>query len=128
MEGEMMNKKILVVDDEEIIRKTIRIHLEKMGYELKEAIDGVDALKKLGEEKFDLLISDILMPKKDGWEVLKELRSNPRTSHMPVILLTAKREDEDMFKGYDLGANYYMTKPFTKSQLLYGLKLMFGEG
>ena len=123
----MTNKKILVVDDEEIIRKTIRIHLGKMGYELKEAIDGVDALKKLGEEKFDLLICDILMPKKDGWEVLKELRSNPSTKDMPVIVLTAKTRDEDMFRGYDLGANYFMTKPFTKSQLLYGIKLMFGE-
>jgi len=123
----MTNKKILVVDDEEIIRKTIRIHLGKMGYELKEAIDGVDALKKLGEEKFDLLICDILMPKKNGWEVLKELRSNPSTKDMPVIVLTAKTRDEDMFRGYDLGANYFMTKPFTKSQLFYGIKLMFGE-
>lgn len=123
----MTNKKILVVDDEEIIRKTIRIHLGKMGYESKEAIDGVDALKKLGEEKFDLLICDILMPKKDGWEVLKELRSDPSTKDMPVIVLTAKTRDEDMFRGYDLGANYFMTKPFTKSQLLYGIKLMFGE-
>ena len=123
----MTNKKILVVDDEEIIRKTIRIHLGKMGYELKEAIDGVDALKKLGEEKFDLLICDILMPKKNGWEVLKELRSNPSTKDMPVIFLTAKTRDEDMFRGYDLGANYFMTKPFTKSQLFYGIKLMFGE-
>jgi CheY-like chemotaxis protein len=127
MEGKMTNKKILVVDDEEIIRKTIRIHLGKMGYELKEAIDGVDALKKLGEEKFDLLICDILMPKKNGWEVLKELRSNPSTKDMPVIVLTAKTRDEDMFRGYDLGANYFMTKPFTKSQLFYGIKLMFGE-
>jgi CheY-like chemotaxis protein len=127
MEGKMTNKKILVVDDEEIIRKTIRIHLGKMGYESKEAIDGVDALKKLGEEKFDLLICDILMPKKDGWEVLKELRSDPSTKDMPVIVLTAKTRDEDMFRGYDLGANYFMTKPFTKSQLLYGIKLMFGE-
>jgi len=98
-----------------------------MGYESKEAIDGVDALKKLGEEKFDLLICDILMPKKDGWEVLKELRSDPSTKDMPVIVLTAKTRDEDMFRGYDLGANYFMTKPFTKSQLLYGIKLMFGE-
>ena len=127
MEGKMTNKKILVVDDEEIIRKTIRIHLGKMGYESKEAIDGVDALKKLGEEKFDLLICDILMPKKDGWEVLKELRSDPSTKDMPVIVLTAKTRDEDMFRGYDLGANYFMTKPFTKSQLFYGIKLMFGE-
>jgi DNA-binding response OmpR family regulator len=55
------------------------------------------------------------------------MRSNPKTKDIPVIVLTAKMEDSDMFKGYDLGANYYMTKPFTKAQLLYGLKLMFGE-
>ena len=123
----MTNKRILVVDDEEVIRKTLRIHLEKIGHEVKEASDGMEALRKLGGEKFDLLICDILMPKKDGWEVLKELRSNPSTKDMPVIVLTAKTRDEDMFRGYDLGANYFMNKPFTKSQLLYGVKLMFGE-
>jgi DNA-binding response OmpR family regulator len=68
-----------------------------------------------------------MMPKKDGWEVIKEVKSNPKTENLPVIVLTAKNEDPDMFKGYDLGANYYMTKPFTKSQLLYGLKLMLEE-
>jgi DNA-binding response OmpR family regulator len=81
----------------------------------------------LGGDDFDLLICDILMPKKDGWEVIKEVRSNSKTKHLPVIVLTAKNEDSDMFKGYDLGANYYMTKPFTKAQLLYGLRLMFNE-
>ena len=122
-----MGKKILVVDDEEVIRKFLRIHLIKLGYEVKEAADGVEALEQLGKENFDLLICDIMMPNKDGWEVLKEVRSNPKTKDIPVIVLTAKNEDADMFKGYELGANYYMTKPFTKAQLLYGLKLMFGE-
>ncbi len=122
-----MSKKVLIVDDEEVIRKTLRVHLGKMGYELREAIDGVEALNQLRDEKFDLLICDILMPKKDGWEVLKEVRSNPRTKEIPVIVLTARNEDTDMFQGYELGANYYITKPFTKEQLLYGLKLMFGE-
>jgi DNA-binding response OmpR family regulator len=79
----------------------------------------------LGKEDFDLLICDIMMPNKDGWEVLKEVRSNPKTKDMPVIVLTAKDEDSDMFKGYDLGANYYITKPFTKAQLLNGIQLMF---
>jgi two-component system alkaline phosphatase synthesis response regulator PhoP/two-component system response regulator VicR len=65
------------------------------------------------------------MPNKDGWEVLQEVRSNSRTKDIPVIVLTARDEDSDMFQGYDLGANYYLTKPFTKAQLLYGLKLMF---
>lgn len=119
-----MGKRILIVDDEEVIRKFLKIHLAKLGYEVKEAADGEQAIEQLREGNFDLLICDILMPKKDGWEVVKEVKSNPRTKDIPVILLTAKNEDSDMFKGYDLGANYYMTKPFTKSQLLCGLKLM----
>jgi CheY-like chemotaxis protein len=122
-----MSRKILIVDDEEVIRKFLRIHLVKLGYEVAEAADGVQALEQMGKEDFDLLICDILMPKKDGWEVIREMKSNPKTKSIPVIVLTAKNEDSDMFKGYNLGANYYMTKPFTKAQLVYGLKLMFGE-
>ncbi len=122
-----MGKKVLIVDDEEVIRKYLRINLLKWGYEVKEAVDGVEALEQLGRDDFDLLISDIVMPNKDGWEVLKEVKSNSKTKDMPVIVLTARVEDTEMFKGYDMGANYYMTKPFTKAQLLYGVKLMFGE-
>jgi two-component system alkaline phosphatase synthesis response regulator PhoP/two-component system response regulator VicR len=122
-----MSRKVLIVDDEEVIRKFLRIHLVKLGYEVTEAADGEQAIEQLGKDDFDLLICDIMMPKKDGWEVIKEAKSNPKTKNLPVIVLTAKNEDSDMFKGYDLGANYYMTKPFTKAQLLYGLKLMFGE-
>jgi two-component system alkaline phosphatase synthesis response regulator PhoP/two-component system response regulator VicR len=122
-----MGKKVLIVDDEEIIRKFLRINLLKWGYEVKEAMDGVQALEQLGKDTYDLLISDVLMPNKNGWEVLKAVRSNLKTKDMPVIILTAKNEDSDMFQGYELGANYYMTKPFTKDQLLFGLKMMFGE-
>ena len=122
-----MSKRVLIVDDEEVIRKFLKIHLAKLGYEVREAADGEQAIEQLGIDDFDLLICDILMPKKDGWEVIKEVKSNSRTRNIPVILLTAKNEDSDMFKGYDLGANYYMTKPFTKAQLFYGLKLMLDE-
>ena len=122
-----MGKRILIIDDEEIIRKFLRINLLKWGYEVKEAMDGVQALEQLGKDTYDLLISDVLMPNKNGWELLKAVRSNPKTKDLPVILLTAKNEDADMFQGYELGANYYMTKPFTKDQLLFGLKMMFGE-
>jgi CheY-like chemotaxis protein len=120
-----VKKKILIVDDEEVIRKFLKIHLDKLGYEVKEAVDGEQAIEQIWKDDFDLLICDILMPKKDGWEVIKEVKSNPKTKDIPVIVLTAKNEDTDMFKGYDLGANYYMTKPFSKAQLLYGLQLMF---
>ena len=122
-----MGKKVLVVDDEEVNRKLLRIHLTKLGHEVTEASDGLQALERLHEDDFDLLICDILMPNMDGWQVLKEVRSDQKTKNIPVIVLTAKNEDADMFTGYELGANYYMTKPFTKAQLLYGLKLMFGE-
>jgi len=121
-----MGKRVLIVDDEEVIRKFVRINLLKWGYEVKEAVDGLQALEQLGKDNYDLLICDILMPNKNGWEVLKEVRSNPKTEDIPVIFLTAKNEESDMFKGYELGANYYITKPFSKDQLLYGLKLMFG--
>jgi CheY-like chemotaxis protein len=122
-----MPKKVLVVDDEQVIRKFLRIHLINWGYEVKEAVDGVEALEQLDKEDFDLLICDIMMPNKDGWEVLKEVRSNPKTKDITVIVLTVKNEDADMFKGYDLGANYYMAKPFTKAQLLYGIQLRLGK-
>jgi DNA-binding response OmpR family regulator len=122
-----MGKKVLIIDDEEIIRKFLRINLLKWGYEVGEAMDGLQALEQLDADSFDLLICDILMPNKDGWEVLKTIRSNTKTRDIPVIVLTAKNTDGDMFRGYELGANYYMTKPFTRDQLLYGLKMMLGE-
>ena len=122
-----MGKKVLIVDDEEVIRKFLKINLVKLGYEVNEAVDGAQALERLARETYDLLISDVLMPNKNGWELLKAVRSNPKTKDMSVILLTAKNEDADMFQGYELGANYYMTKPFTKDQLLFGLGLMFGK-
>ena len=120
-----MNKKVLVIDDEETIRKFIKIQLVKDGYEVKEAADGEQAMVLLKKIRFDVLICDIMMPKKNGWEVLKEVRLDPKTSEIPVIVLTSKNEDNDMFKGYELGATYYMTKPFTKSQLLFGLNTIF---
>ncbi|MBS3920052.1 MAG: response regulator [Deltaproteobacteria bacterium] len=122
-----MSKRILIVDDEEVIRKFLKIHLTKLGHEVTEAEDGQKAIEKIGGDKFDLIICDVMMPNKNGWEVVKEVKSNPKSSEIPIILLTAKNDDVDIFKGYELGANYYMTKPFTKDQLLYGLKLMFEE-
>ena len=123
----MMANKVLVVDDEEVIRKLIRIHLVKWGYDVKEAVDLAEALEQLGKEDFDLLLCDIMMPNKDGWEVLKKVKTNPKTKDITVIGLPVKNEDTEMFKGYELGTSYYMTKPFTKAQLLYGLQLLFGE-
>ena len=122
-----MSKKILVVDDEKMIRDLLRGYLVKLGYEIGEAADGEQAIKELGREDFDLLICDIEMPNKDGWQVVKEARSNPKTKDIPVIILTGKSEEDDIVKGYELGTTFYITKPFTKAQLLYGIKLVLGE-
>jgi CheY-like chemotaxis protein len=122
-----MGKKVLVVDDQEVNRELLKVYLSKLGYEVKEASDGLQALEHLEKDDFDLLICNIMMPNMDGWQVLIEVRSDERIKNIPVIVLTAKDEDADMFKGYDLGANCYLTKPFTKTQLLYGVK-MFDEG
>ena len=122
-----MRKKVLVVDDEEVIRQFLRTLLAKWGYEVEEAEDGVKALEQLAKDNYDLLICDILMPNKNGWEVLKEIKSNPKIKEIPVIVLTGKKEDSDIFRGYELGAIYYMTKPFTIAQLLHTLQRIIGE-
>jgi len=123
----MKNKSILIVEDEEVVRKFLRLQLSQWGYKATEAQDGVQAILKLGKENFDLILLDVMMPNKDGWELMKEVRLSPKTKDIPVIVLTAKNKDSDMFKGYELGANYYIPKPFTKTQLLHGLKLVFEE-
>jgi len=86
-----MSKRILIVDDEEVIRKFLKIHLNKQGYEVTEAEDGQKAIDRIGERKFDLIICDVMMPNKTGWEVVKEIKSSPKLNHIPIILLTAKK-------------------------------------
>ena len=122
-----MSRKVLVVDDEEGIRNYIRAILSKKNYVVDEATDGEEAIGKIMKGAYDFFICDIRMPKKDGWEVLKTIRSNPATKDLPVIVLTGLIDNQDMKKAYDLGANYYITKPFTPSQLNYGTLLMFDE-
>ncbi len=122
-----MNKNILVVDDSTWVRNMLRTHLDSWGHQVEEAQDGAQALEQLQNKDFDLLICDVVMPNKNGWEVLSEVKKNPRTQDMPVIMLTSMSKDSDMLQGYELGATYYMSKPFTKAQLLYGLQLMFEE-
>ena len=105
-----MGYRILVADDEEEIRDLLRLYLEKEGYEVLEAVDGEQALHLLQEYgDVAMLILDIMMPKKDGFHVLKELREK---SNLPVIILSAKTADNDKILGLDLGADDYIAKPF----------------
>ena len=99
---------ILVVDDDKEIVKAIEIYLNKEGYNIIKAYNGEEALKKLEENEIHLIILDIMMPKKDGIETLKDIRKGKT---IPVILLSAKSEDEDKIEGLDLGPDDYITKP-----------------
>jgi CheY-like chemotaxis protein len=121
-------EKVLVVEDEEVIRKVLRLTLSKWGFEVEEAEDGLSALAKLGgKEPYALIICDILMPNMDGWELIKQVKRNPNTQDIRIIALTSRNKDADVRKGYELGADYYITKPFTREQLRYGIRMILGE-
>ncbi|MCI8330909.1 MAG: response regulator transcription factor [Bacilli bacterium] len=110
---------ILVVDDEMLIRNVIKDYLENEGYEIYEAENGQEAIRVYKEEKIDLIILDIMMPKMDGYETLKELR---RLGETPVIMLTAMKEELDKLHGFDLGVDDYVTKPFSPKELVARVK------
>ena len=111
-------KKILIADDEEIIRKTVERSLAGQPFELIYAFDGVEALKKAGQEKPDLILLDIQMPHKDGRQVIQALRQAVETKSIPVIMLTALGDTLDKIAGFELGADDYITKPFDPKVLL----------
>ena len=122
-------KTIMVVDDNPDIITIVRTILEGKGYNVMSAYSGPELLTRLLEEqKPDLIVLDIMMPQMDGLEVLTRLKGAPDTASIPVILLTAKVQYEDVLGGYKLGADYYITKPFTSTQLLNGINLLLGEG
>lgn len=104
-----MGYKILIADDEAEIRDVLRLYLEKDGYDVTEAADGMEAMEKLRKESPDLAILDIMMPGLDGYRVLRNIREN---NNIPVIMLSAKDTDADKILGLDLGADDYITKPF----------------
>jgi CheY-like chemotaxis protein len=115
---------IMVVDDEKDMVNLVKTMLEEKGYGVQSANSGQEAFNLLGEQKPDLILLDIFMPQMDGVEVLVRLRENPATASIPVILLTTKMEYKDILEGYQMGANYYIPKPFTKGQLLGGINLV----
>ena len=108
--------KILVVDDESRMRKLIRDFLEREGYQILEAADGLEALDIFYEQKeIALIILDVMMPKLDGWGVCQEIR---RISQVPIMMLTARSEERDELKGFELGVDEYVTKPFSPKILV----------
>jgi len=118
----------MVVDDNPDIITIVKTILEGKGFTVFSASSGQELLNLLKSQKPDLLILDIMMPEMDGLEVLTQLKAVTDTARIPVILLTAKVQYEDVLGGYKLGADYYITKPFTSTQLINGINLLLGEG
>ena len=120
-----MPKKILVVDDERPIVRLVQVNLEHAGYEVVAAYDGKEALEKVEQEKPDLIILDVMMPQMDGFEVMQKLQANPKTRDIPVIMLTAKAQDADVFRGWQSGVTLYLTKPFSPFELISFVRRIF---
>ena len=118
----MANEKILVVDDEEHILELISFNLTNNGYKVIKANNGIDAVRLAIEEKPKLILLDLMIPGKDGYDVCREVRSNSEIRNIPIIMLTAKSEELDKILGLELGADDYITKPFSVRELLARVK------
>jgi len=118
------SKKILVVEDERDILQLVKLYLEKEGYRVSTATTGTDGLKAARTEHPDLLVLDLMLPEMDGLEVCKRLRADQQTAALPVIMLTAKAEESDTIVGLELGADDYVTKPFSPKAFVARVKAL----
>ena len=118
----MSQPKILIVDDEKNIVEAIRYNLEKAGFRTLTAPDGARALELARRELPDLITLDVMLPEHDGWEVCRLLRHDPRTRRIPIVMLTVKGDESDTIVGLELGADDYMTKPFSPKELVARVK------
>lgn len=106
----MEKKKILIIEDDDILQKALQEFLIEDGFEISGALDGEEGLKMAGDKKPDLILLDIILPKKDGYEVLKELKANENTKKIPVVLLTNLGSINDVEKALEMGATTYLIK------------------
>lgn len=119
-----MKKRILVIEDEEHINELIKFNLENNGYEVISAFDGLKGMELAVKEKPDLLLLDVMLPKMDGVEVCNKLKNREDTEDIPIIMLTAKAHETDKVLGLEIGADDYMTKPFSTRELLARIKVI----
>jgi len=122
-----MAKQILVVEDEHPVARLIQVNLEAAGYEVRVAANGAEALTALAEELPALMVLDVVMPQLDGFEVLRHIKSDPDTADLPVVMLTARSDEQSIFQGWAEGVHCYMTKPFDPRDLLLLVERMLAE-
>jgi len=118
----MGDMKILIVDDEPDIVELVTYNLRREGFDVSPAFDGEEALARIRKEKFDFVILDLMLPGIKGMEICRIMRNDPRTKNIPIIMLTAKGEEVDKILGLEMGADDYMTKPFSPRELLARIK------
>lgn len=111
-------QKVLVVEDEKDIADLIMFNLQRAGYEVIQAHDGIKGVETALSERPDLIVLDLMLPGRDGYSVFREVRRDSRTSHIPVIMLTARAQTEDRIQGLEAGADDYLTKPFSPKELV----------
>ena len=114
----MANSKILVVEDSPTYLRKIADFLQGLGYEIITAIDGEEALEKAALENPNLIVLDVILPKKNGFQVCRQLKTSPTTQDIKILMMTSKSQDSDRFWGLKQGADDYMTKPFDDNELL----------
>ena len=118
----MNPSRILIADDDSTIRNFLMILLADRGYEVHEAPDGEQAYRMAGEVKPDLMLLDLIMPFKDGFDVLQDLKRQDTTAHIPIIIMSVKDREEEIVKGFNLGAEDYVVKPFNSLELISRVK------
>ncbi len=109
---------VLVIDDDPVILELLRVNFEIEGFDVICAIDGEEGLQRAHAERPDVVISDIMMPRRDGLQLLTDLKGDPQTHDLPVILLSAKAQKSEVQQGLDMGADDYITKPFDPLELI----------
>jgi two-component system phosphate regulon response regulator PhoB len=124
----VVKPKILVVDDEPEAVELLEFNLKQAGYVVSTAGDGADALKRARSQTPDMIVLDVMLPEMDGFEICKSLRLDSATAKIPIIMLTAKAAEIDRVLGLELGADDYLTKPFSPRELLLRIKKILGRG
>ena len=120
-------KKILIVDDELFVRQLVKVKLEIIGFRVIEGMNGEEAIEKAVQEQPDLILLDVMMPKMNGFETCRRLKEHTATSHIPIVMLTARGEQMDKDKGEALGVVEYMTKPFSPQKLAERVQALLGN-
>ena len=118
----MERKRILIIDDEPQIVRALELLMEREGFEVRSASDGIEALHAIEDATPDLILLDLMMPRMDGFELCQRIRSNPAWKDMIIIILTAKGRDIEREKGMALGADHYVTKPFSTREVVKLIK------